>query len=65
MSILDDNERRLKAIAEALVQRETLNVDEVAQVAGLDDLDIDEEEEGYAAPRQLFAQGGPGPRRPA
>lgn len=65
MSILDDNERRLKAIAEALIQRETLNVDEVAQVAGLDDLDMDEEEEGYAAPRQLFAQGGPGPRRPA
>jgi cell division protease FtsH len=47
IAIIDENEDRLKAIAEALIGRETLNVDEVAYVAGLADLDM-EEDEAYA-----------------
>lgn len=67
--IIGDNEHRLNAVAEALIARETLDVDEVARLAGLGGLEIEEDPEqqmGIARLQQLYAQGGnSGPRRPA
>lgn len=67
--IIGDNERRLKAVAEALIERETLDVEDIARVAGLSGLDIEEDpeqEESFARLQQLYAQSGsPRPRRPA
>ncbi|MGQ0678646.1 MAG: ATP-dependent metallopeptidase FtsH/Yme1/Tma family protein [Actinomycetota bacterium] len=43
LSIIEDNQLRLRSIAEALMKRETLDVDEVAAAAGLSDLQIEGE----------------------
>lgn len=44
MTIIQDNSQRLRAVAEGLIERETLSVDEVARLAGLGDLRIEENE---------------------
>lgn len=44
MTIIQDNSQRLRAVAEGLIERETLSVDEVARLAGLADLRIEESE---------------------
>ncbi len=43
ITIIRENEKRLVAIAEALIDRETLSLDEVTRLAGLGDLEIEEE----------------------
>jgi cell division protease FtsH len=41
--IIKDNDKRLVPIAEALIERETLTLDEIARLGGLGDLEIEEE----------------------
>ena len=46
ITIIEDNDRRLRAVAQALIERESLNIDEVARLAGLAGLE-EGDDDGY------------------
>ncbi|HEX2052381.1 MAG TPA: AAA family ATPase [Actinomycetota bacterium] len=47
VTIIQDNDRRLRAVAQALMERESLNIDEVARLAGLDGLEAGDDDYQY------------------
>jgi cell division protease FtsH len=52
LTIIQDNDRRLRAVAQALIERESLNVDEVARLAGLAGLEGGDDDDDFSSPRQ-------------
>ena len=50
-TILEDNTGRLSVVAEALVDRETLSITEIARLAGLQDRVVERPSERAAAER--------------
>lgn len=77
LTIIQDNDRRLRAVAQALMERESLNVDEVARLAGLAGMEGGDDDDYPSSgpssperpspqPRQLSSQGhGQRPSWPA
>lgn len=53
VTIIQDNDRRLRAVAQALMEKESLNIDEVARLAGLSGLEGGDDDG--------FSSGGPAP----
>lgn len=50
MTIVQDNDRRLRAVAQALIEQESLNVDEVARLAGLAGLESGDDDNSPPPP---------------
>jgi cell division protease FtsH len=64
LTIIQDNDRRLRAVAQALMERESLNVDEVARLAGLAGLEGGDDDDDFSSPRQSRPRQEPTQLRP-
>jgi hypothetical protein len=57
VTIIQDNDRRLRAVAQALIEKESLNIDEVARLAGLTGLEGGDDDDGFSSAPRRDAQG--------
>ncbi len=62
LTIIQDNERRLRAVAQALIESESLNIDEVARLAGLAGLEGGDDDGFSGPPSSRRPQAPPSPR---